>query len=86
MTKSFSNISGRIEEKEIEVDGREPASETIETRETASETSETIEAQEVTDDIEAEQTQREAEEHFETEQTKEVTKKRIVRLPCFEAE
>ena len=58
----FSNISDRIEKKEMEVDGREPASETTET-------SETIE--EVTDEIEAEQTQRE--EHFETEQ-----------LPCFD--
>ena len=53
----FSHISDRIEKKEMEVDGREPASETTET-------SETIE--EVTDEIEAEQTQRE--EHFETEQ------------------
>ena len=71
--KFFLNISDRIEKKkEMEVDGREPASETsettetsetIETRETAIETSETTE--EVTDEIEAEQTQRQ--EHFETE-------------------
>ena len=72
--KFSSNISCRIEKKEMEVDGRELASETtetsetVETRETASETSETTE--EVTDEIEAEQTQRE--ELFETEQ-----------LPCF---
>ena len=35
---------------------------------------------------EAEETQSEAEEYFEIEQTKEVTKKRMFRLPCFEAE
>lgn len=35
---------------------------------------------------EAEETQSEAEEYFETEQTKEVTKERMFRLPCFEAE
>ena len=61
--KCFSQIFlTESKKKEMEVDGREPASETTET-------SETIE--EVTHEIEAEQTQRE--EHFETEQ-----------LPCFD--
>ena len=36
--------------------------------------------------FETDQTQRESEEEIETEQTKEVTKKRMFRLPCFEAD